>query len=38
MSASERWGLEMPLYSYDCNTCGHEFETLIRSSDTPTCP
>lgn len=31
-------GLEMPIYGYDCNKCGHEFETLVRSSDTPTCP
>ena len=28
----------MPIYGYDCNKCGHEFETLVRSSDTPTCP
>ena len=28
----------MPIYGYDCNTCGHEFETLVRSSDTPQCP
>lgn len=35
---TERWGLHMPIYGYDCNKCGHEFETLVRSSDTPTCP
>lgn len=28
----------MPLYSYECNACGHQFETLVRSSDTPSCP
>ena len=28
----------MPIYGYDCNACGHEFETLVRSSDTPACP
>lgn len=28
----------MPIYGYECNACGHEFETLVRSSDTPTCP
>jgi putative FmdB family regulatory protein len=28
----------MPIYGYDCKICGHEFETLVRSSDTPTCP
>ncbi|HXW22990.1 MAG TPA: zinc ribbon domain-containing protein [Rhodomicrobium sp.] len=32
------WGFEMPIYGYDCNACGHEFETLVRSSDTPACP
>lgn len=28
----------MPLYAYQCNSCGHEFETLIRSGDVPECP
>jgi putative FmdB family regulatory protein len=29
----------MPIYGYECNKCGHEFETLIRpSSKEPTCP
>jgi putative FmdB family regulatory protein len=28
----------MPIYGYDCNKCGHEFETLVRSSETPSCP
>ncbi len=28
----------MPIYGYDCKKCGHEFETLVRSSDTPACP
>ena len=28
----------MPLYAYECNQCGNEFETLVRSSDTPSCP
>ena len=28
----------MPIYGYDCNACGHQFEKLVRSSDTPTCP
>jgi putative FmdB family regulatory protein len=23
----------MPIYGYDCNKCGHEFETLVRSSE-----
>ena len=28
----------MPIYGYDCKNCGHEFETLVRTSDTPACP
>lgn len=27
----------MPLYSYQCNQCGHGFELLVRSGDTPLC-
>lgn len=28
----------MPLYEYSCRTCHHQFETLVRASETPTCP
>ncbi len=29
----------MPIFGYDCNACGHQFETLVRSSDrAPACP
>lgn len=28
----------MPLYSFQCSDCQAEFETLVRSSDTPICP
>ena len=29
----------MPLYRYECKTCGHEFRVLQqRSDDTATCP
>jgi putative FmdB family regulatory protein len=28
----------MPLYAYDCNSCGREFETLVRSGEAPECP
>lgn len=28
----------MPIYPYQCNACGHQFETLVRSSETPSCP
>ena len=28
----------MPLYDFRCRTCGHEFETLVRTGDSPSCP
>jgi putative FmdB family regulatory protein len=28
----------MPIYAYECNTCGQQFETLVRSSEVPSCP
>jgi putative FmdB family regulatory protein len=28
----------MPIYGYDCNDCGNQFEKLVRSSDKPACP
>jgi putative FmdB family regulatory protein len=28
----------MPLYSYRCDDCEKEFETLARSNETPECP
>jgi putative FmdB family regulatory protein len=27
----------MPMYEYACRSCGHEFETLVRGADTPSC-
>ena len=27
----------MPIHEYACRACGSEFETLVRSSDTPSC-
>ena len=28
----------MPLYEYACKTCAHQFEALVRGSETPECP
>jgi putative FmdB family regulatory protein len=28
----------MPLYEYACKECAHEFEALVRGSETPECP
>lgn len=28
----------MPLYSYRCTACDHDFEALVGSSDVPACP
>jgi putative FmdB family regulatory protein len=27
----------MPIYEYACRTCRHEFETLVRGSESPSC-
>lgn len=29
---------EMPLYEYACKECAHQFEALVRASETPECP
>lgn len=28
----------MPIFEYACQSCGHAFEALVRSSTTPECP
>jgi putative FmdB family regulatory protein len=28
----------MPIYEYECRSCGHQFEQLVRTGDTPACP
>lgn len=28
----------MPLYSYRCSACAHEFEALVSGADKPVCP
>ncbi len=28
----------MPIYEYRCAECAHEFETLVRGDNQPTCP
>lgn len=27
----------MPIYEYRCKGCEHQFETLVRTGDTPVC-
>lgn len=27
----------MPIYEYHCRSCGRDFETLVRGSETPAC-
>jgi putative FmdB family regulatory protein len=27
----------MPIFEYACHACGHEFETLVRATDKPSC-
>lgn len=28
----------MPIYEYDCQDCGRDFEQLVRSDTVPECP
>ena len=28
----------MPLFEYSCKSCDHQFESLVRGSETPACP
>jgi putative FmdB family regulatory protein len=28
----------MPIHEYACRTCRHQFEAIVRASDTPRCP
>jgi putative FmdB family regulatory protein len=28
----------MPFYSYQCQSCSNEFQTLVYPDETPTCP
>jgi len=27
----------VPIFEFTCRACSHEFETLVRSAETPTC-
>lgn len=28
----------MPIYGFECRSCGREFSTLVRGGETPECP
>ena len=28
----------MPVYEYDCKSCAHRFELLVRGTEEPRCP
>ena len=28
----------MPIYEYECRSCGNQFEQLVRTGDTAACP
>jgi putative FmdB family regulatory protein len=28
----------MPIYEYECQGCGRQFELLVRNGETPICP
>ena len=28
----------MPIYAFECRSCGREFSTLVRGGETPQCP
>lgn len=28
----------MPLYEFECQSCEHRFETLVRGAEQPVCP
>lgn len=30
-----RWGSKMPIYEYECQSCGYRMEALQKISDTP---
>jgi putative FmdB family regulatory protein len=30
-------GTIMPIFAYRCRACGNQFQTLVRSSETPVC-
>ena len=33
--AEFEWVIEMPIYEYQCQSCGHELEKIQRMSDAP---
>lgn len=35
---SSYYAVRMPLYEYQCRTCDHRFELLVRAETVPACP
>jgi putative FmdB family regulatory protein len=38
LAASPDSRFTVPIFEYVCRACRHEFETLVRTGDTPICP
>jgi putative FmdB family regulatory protein len=36
--AEARYDRRMPIFEYRCESCGHEFETLVLKGTVPACP
>ena len=33
-----RYNFLMPIYEYECRSCHHQFEQIVRTGDVPACP
>ena len=37
MKPPRGYNRDMPIYEYACRACRHEFETLVRGAEAPSC-